>query len=110
MIRNLIFSQNWPFRFKRISVLKTFYFYLYRYWNYLRKQTFVLESYISEVNRKMNRGLFSFHCYASWGFVAPFVMSGIHVAAALRLYFKGYSFGEATLPFTGECISCPYIR
>lgn len=50
----------------------------------------------------MNRALFSVHCYLSWGFVAPYLMSGIHVAAALRLYVKGYSFGEAVLPSTGE--------
>ncbi|KAL8040539.1 hypothetical protein ABFX02_10G105000 [Erythranthe guttata] len=72
-----------------------------RYWNYLRKQTFVLESYTTKFNWLMNRALFSFHCYASWGFVAPYIMAGVHVAAALRLYFKGYSFGEATLPCTG---------
>ncbi|KAL9252979.1 rRNA methyltransferase 1, mitochondrial-like protein [Drosera capensis] len=42
-----------------------------RYWNYLRKQTFVLESYVSNVNWIMNRALFSSHCYLSWGFVMP---------------------------------------
>ncbi|KAL8489719.1 hypothetical protein ACS0TY_025565 [Phlomoides rotata] len=72
-----------------------------RYWNYLRKQTFVLESYTTKVNWIMNRALFSVHCYVSWGFVAPYLMSGIHVAAALRLYSKGYSFSEAVLPCTG---------
>ncbi|XP_011093639.1 uncharacterized protein LOC105173554 [Sesamum indicum] len=72
-----------------------------RYWNYLRKQTFVLESYTTRVNWIMNRALFSTHCYLSWGFVSPYLMSGIHVAAALRLYFKGYSFGATALPCTG---------
>ncbi|KAK6158983.1 hypothetical protein DH2020_006297 [Rehmannia glutinosa] len=73
-----------------------------RYWNYLRKQTFVLESYTTKVNWIMNRALFSTHCYLSWGFVTPYVMSGLHLAAALRLYSKGYSFGEESLPYTGE--------
>lgn len=50
----------------------------------------------------MNRALFSTHCYLSWGFVAPYIMSGIHLAAALRLHSKGYSFDEAVLPSTGE--------
>ncbi|KAJ1393557.1 Nucleotide-diphospho-sugar transferase [Sesbania bispinosa] len=67
-----------------------------RYWNYLRKQTFVLESYISNVNWMMNRALFATHCYLSWGFVAPYVMAMIHVAAALRFYSKEYSFEEKT--------------
>lgn len=77
--------------------------YFCRYWNYLRKQTFVLESYATKINWIMNRALFSTHCYLSWGFVAPYVISGIHLAAALRFHFKGYSFDEAVLPSTGEC-------
>ncbi|XP_075509005.1 uncharacterized protein LOC142545617 isoform X1 [Primulina tabacum] len=72
-----------------------------RYWNYLRKQTFVLESYTTKVNWIMNRALFSTHCYLSWGFVTPYIMSAIHVAAALRFYSKGYSLGEATFPCSG---------
>eukprot|EP00256_Glycine_max_P070696 XP_025985291.1 uncharacterized protein LOC100817409 isoform X2 [Glycine max] len=62
-----------------------------RYWNYLRKQTFVLESYLTNVNWVMNRALFTTHCYLSWGFVAPYFMAMIHVAAALRFYYKGFS-------------------
>ncbi|EFH62275.1 hypothetical protein ARALYDRAFT_319569 [Arabidopsis lyrata subsp. lyrata] len=61
-----------------------------RYWNYLRKQTFVLESYISKVNWIMNKALFAVHCYLSWGFVAPYVMAVIHITSALRIYIKGY--------------------
>ncbi|GMP59651.1 hypothetical protein CsSME_00022858 [Camellia sinensis var. sinensis] len=49
-----------------------------RYWNYLRKQTFVLESYTTKVNWIMNRALFSTHCYLSWGFVAPYCMAVVH--------------------------------
>ncbi|WOL16116.1 hypothetical protein Cni_G24898 [Canna indica] len=55
-----------------------------RYWNYLRKQTFVLESYTTKVNQLMNRALFHTHCYLSWGFVCPYLMALIHVAAFLR--------------------------
>ena len=65
-----------------------------RYWNYLRKQTFVLESYTTKVNRIMNRALFAVHCYLSWGFVSPYVMATVHVAAALLFHFKGYSLEE----------------
>ncbi|GAB2265608.1 hypothetical protein Dimus_000648 [Dionaea muscipula] len=59
-----------------------------RYWNYLRKQTFVLESYISKVNWIMNRALFSSHCYLSWGFVMPYIMAMTHIAAAVRFHSK----------------------
>ncbi|XP_022960956.1 uncharacterized protein LOC111461602 isoform X1 [Cucurbita moschata] len=77
-----------------------------RYWNYLRKQTFVLESYISHVNKIMNRALFTSHCYLSWGFVAPYFMSMIHVAAALRFYTKGYSLEEAGFSSVGMSMVC----
>ena len=70
--------------------------FISRYWNYLRKQTFVLESYISKVNWLMNRALFSSHCYLSWGFVAPYLMAMVHVAAALQIYIQGYSYEETT--------------
>ncbi|XP_077217733.1 uncharacterized protein LOC143852224 isoform X2 [Tasmannia lanceolata] len=75
-----------------------------RYWNYLRKQTFVLESYISKVNWMMNRALFSSHCYLSWGFVAPYFMAIIHIAAAVRAQFSDYPLKEAT--FTSSGLSC----
>ncbi|XXG64337.1 hypothetical protein AAC387_Pa05g2319 [Persea americana] len=65
-----------------------------RYWNYLRKQTFVLESYTTNVNWIMNRALFSSHCYLSWGFVAPYFMAMIHIAAALRAQYSNYPFKE----------------
>ncbi|XP_027919968.1 uncharacterized protein LOC114178328 [Vigna unguiculata] len=67
-----------------------------RYWNYLRKQTFVLESYTTNVNWIMNRALFTTHCYLSWGFVAPYIMAMVHVAAALRFYNKEFFPEEIT--------------
>lgn len=83
---------------------------MFRYWNYLRKQTFVLESYINNVNRIMNRALFAIHCYLSWAFVAPYVMATIQVVGALRFYFKGYSSEEMTYGnhSTFPCI-CIYL-
>ncbi|OWM66078.1 hypothetical protein CDL15_Pgr015505 [Punica granatum] len=72
-----------------------------RYWNYLRKQTFVLESYTTKVNWIMNRALFTSHCYLSWGFVAPYLMAVVHVTAALRVYVKGYRLEETSLTSTG---------
>ncbi|THU67666.1 hypothetical protein C4D60_Mb05t27110 [Musa balbisiana] len=71
-----------------------------RYWNYLRKQTFVLESYISKVNWLMNRALFATHCYLSWGFVWPYVMALIHLAAFVRAPFCGSTYSEA---FSSSC-------
>jgi len=86
-----------------------------RYWNYLRKQTFVLESYVSKVNWIMNRALFSVHCYFSWGFVAPYVMAVIHVAAALRMRYGAYSIEDKFLIsggwlFVGCLATCTAIE
>ncbi|CAM8887245.1 unnamed protein product [Rhodiola kirilowii] len=84
-----------------------------RYWNYLRKQTFVLESYTNRVNWIMNRALFTVHCYLSWGFVAPFFMSFIHIAAALCNHSKGNSLEITScggLFFTGCLAVCTTIE
>ncbi|KAL5729007.1 hypothetical protein ACHQM5_002020 [Ranunculus cassubicifolius] len=72
-----------------------------RYWNYLRKQTFVLESYISRVNWIMNRALFTVHFYLSWGFVAPYFMAMIHIAASLKVGLKETPSGETAISCTG---------
>jgi len=79
-----------------------------RYWNYLRKQTFVLESYTTKVNWIMNRALFYSHCYLSWGFVAPYLMAVVHVAAALRIYSLGNSPGDTA--FTSRGKTCMFIH
>lgn len=49
----------------------------------------------------MNRTLFISHCYLSWAFIAPYFMFGIHVAAALRLYHRGYSLGDPAFQYSG---------
>ncbi|KAH9554883.1 hypothetical protein CY35_08G086700 [Sphagnum magellanicum] len=57
-----------------------------RYWNYLRKQTIVLETYNTTFNFWMNRGLFSVHCWLSWSFVFPYVTTMVHLVVALRAF------------------------
>uniref|UniRef100_A0A1D1XGF0 ceramide glucosyltransferase n=2 Tax=Magnoliopsida TaxID=3398 RepID=A0A1D1XGF0_9ARAE len=76
-----------------------------RYWNYLRKQTFVLESYISKVNWLMNRALFFTHCYLSWGFVWPYFMATVHIAAAMRVRYSDYPFKETAASSSGLLLS-----
>jgi len=78
-----------------------------RYWNYLRKQTFVLESYISSVNWIMNRALFSVHCYLSWGFAVPYFMAIIHLAAAFRAQYSEHPLKDiATLSCGLKLVGC----
>ncbi|XP_047167041.1 uncharacterized protein LOC124836032 [Vigna umbellata] len=91
-----------------------FLFNVCRYWNYLRKQTFVLESYVTRVNQIMNRALFAVHCYLSWGFVAPYCMAVIHVAAALRFKARGNSIEELSyssigLKMVGLLVACTFV-
>ncbi|XP_058213710.1 uncharacterized protein LOC131325448 isoform X2 [Rhododendron vialii] len=86
-----------------------------RYWNYLRKQTFVLESYTTKVNWIMNRALFTTHCYLSWGFVAPYCLAIVHVAAALIIYSKEYSLEDTTFTSCGLLLAggqaiCTFIE
>ncbi|GAQ86905.1 Glucosylceramide Synthase (UDP-glucose-dependent) [Klebsormidium nitens] len=54
-----------------------------RYWNYLRRQIFVLETYCSLHNQIVNRALFLAHCYLSWGLVLPLVPTAVHLALSL---------------------------
>jgi len=56
----------------------------------------------------MNRALFTTHCYLSWGFVAPYVMAMIHVAAALRFYNKEFFPEEITYNSGGEHTTFPF--
>ena len=58
---------------------------VFRYWNYLRKQTIVLETYNTTFNYWMNRGLFFVHCWLSWSFVFPYITTLIHLIVALRV-------------------------
>ncbi|KAK7272731.1 hypothetical protein RJT34_29532 [Clitoria ternatea] len=72
-----------------------------RYWNYLRKQTFVLESYVTKVNKIMNRALFFVHIYLSWGFVVPYIIAMIQIAGAIRFHMKGHSAEESAFTSGG---------
>ncbi|KAJ1703683.1 hypothetical protein LUZ63_003462 [Rhynchospora breviuscula] len=78
-----------------------------RYWNYLMKQTFVLESYVSKVNWWMNRALFSSHCYLSWGFCWPYFMATVHILVALRAPCTSeISLKEAAASSYGSLLAC----
>ena len=42
-----------------------------RYWNYLRRQLFVMDTYVSAHNRRVNHCMLLLHPLLSWGFVIP---------------------------------------
>eukprot|EP00850_Spirogloea_muscicola_P013057 SM000087S23339 [mRNA] locus=s87:49953:54292:- [translate_table: standard] len=69
-----------------------------RYWNYLRRQIFVLETYSSLYNRVLNRLLFLVHCYLSWGLVIPFLVAELHMLRLGALYWSMYLGAYNQLP------------
>lgn len=42
-----------------------------QYWNYLRRQLFVLDTYSNDHNRRTNHIMALLHCYGSWSFTIP---------------------------------------
>lgn len=42
-----------------------------RWWNYLRRQLYVMDTYSNPHNRRTNHGLAAFACYAAWGVMLP---------------------------------------
>jgi hypothetical protein len=48
-----------------------------RYWNYLRRQLVVLDTYASDHNRRTNHVMAVLHCYFSWAFVVPVLSCSI---------------------------------
>eukprot|EP00850_Spirogloea_muscicola_P018846 SM000177S03179 [mRNA] locus=s177:35680:39904:- [translate_table: standard] len=74
-----------------------------RYWNYLRRQIFVLETYSSLYNRVLNRLLFLVHCYLSWGLVIPFLVAELHLLRVGALYWSINSGAYNQLPQALVC-------
>ena len=44
---------------------------LERYWNYLRRQLYVMDTYVTPRNRLVNHSMLGLHTYLSWAFVLP---------------------------------------
>jgi hypothetical protein len=47
------------------------------YWNYLRRQLFVMDTYASAHNRRVNHTMLALHAYLSWAVVMP-LLTGAH--------------------------------
>ena len=50
-----------------------------KYWNYLRRQLVVLDTYTSDHNRRTNHVMAVLHCYFSWAFVVPVLLLGARI-------------------------------
>lgn len=54
-----------------------------KYWNYLRRQLYVLDTYSSTSNRITNYSLAALHCYGSWGYCIPLYLVAAHALIGL---------------------------
>ncbi|KAK9803983.1 hypothetical protein WJX72_010372 [[Myrmecia] bisecta] len=52
---------------------------LRRYWNYLRRQLYVMDTYASPLNRRINHSMMVVHAYLSWAFVLPATTAGLRI-------------------------------
>lgn len=52
-----------------------------KFWNYLRRQLYVMDTYINSHNERLNHAMLALHCYLSWAFIAPAAISSLQVAA-----------------------------
>lgn len=81
-----------------------------QYWNYLRRQLYVLDTYTNRHNRLINHTMMVVHSWASWAFAAPALMgepclmcfthSSIVIAAAYlrRVYESPLLYAQRTVP------------
>lgn len=60
----------------------------HQYWNYLRRQLFVLDTYADPHNRRTNYSLACLLLYGSVGFIAPTIIAGLRLAFYLLEIFS----------------------
>ena len=77
-----------------------------RYWNYLRRQLYVMDTYACAAGRRTNHTMLMLHACLSWAFVAPAVLAALQgfVAAAWLLQVSlSYHFRRATCDSQSHC-------
>lgn len=89
-----------------------------RYWNYLRRQLYVLDTYSDETNRRVNRCLMLFMLWASLSLVWTLLLVGLRGALVLLslftlplrpIYSGGRTTAEAWAPFVAGS-QCPGVQ
>lgn len=80
---NLTLNQTLPMRACRLDGAYS----PARYWNYLRRQLYVMDTYACAAGRRTNHTMLALHACLSWAFVAPAVLAALQgfVAAAWLL-------------------------
>ena len=54
-----------------------------QFWNYQRRQLYVMDTYCNAHNRRLNHIMLALHCYLSWAFIIALVLTGLEVIALL---------------------------
>ena len=54
-----------------------------QFWNYQRRQLYVMDTYCNAHNRRLNHIMLALHCYLSWAFVIALVLTGLELITAL---------------------------
>lgn len=52
-----------------------------QFWNYLRRQLYVMDTYYNTHNRSLNHTMLALHGYLSWAFIVPFVLTVLELIA-----------------------------
>ena len=60
-----------------------------QFWNYLRRQLYVMDTYCNAHNKRLNHTMLALHSYLSWAFIIPVILTGIELVAALPLWPAG---------------------
>ena len=60
-----------------------------QFWNYLRRQLYVMDTYCNAHNKHLNHTMLALHSYLSWAFIIPVILTGIELFAALPLWTAG---------------------
>ena len=83
-----------------------------QFWNYQRRQLYVMDTYCNAHNRRLNHIMLALHCYLSWAFVIAVVLTGLEMVALVMgtVLRTEVSTGGARVSFidSGHCQHLPY--
>ncbi|KAK9841846.1 hypothetical protein WJX81_007075 [Elliptochloris bilobata] len=65
-----------------------------RYWNYLRRQLYVMDTYACAAARRTNHAMLALHACLSWAFVAPAVLAALQSFVAAGWLLQGSKAGS----------------
>jgi len=77
-----------------------------RYWNYLRRQLYVMDTYACAAAARTNHTMLALHSYLSWAFVAPALLAGLRGATQAAALLQVSQLVSATSPSAMLVAAC----